>query len=327
MSGRVLLAPGLAAALAAFALSSAGSAATTGAASPAPATAPAAASASVSAPVAAPAAAKPVAQAVPAATGIPVPAPTPAVTSAPLAPVVLQPVSRGPFIGTDGAMHYPIDAPAEPALTCVPLFICDVTLEANEAILNIATGDSARWLIAAAQSGPGGNTPHVLIKPTTLDLRTNLIVTTNRHVYYLRLSSASTTAYSRLAYFYPDDDAAAAAAAAEADHIRELAREAELPLKPTGPVDVSYRLWGDSAFLPFRVYADAVHTFIEYAKLPTDLPVLFAVSTDGNDQIVNYRLKDNIFIIDGTPPAIDLVLNAGTGHGGRGERRVHIRHL
>jgi hypothetical protein len=38
-------------------------------------------------------------------------------------------------------------------------------------------------------------------------------------------------------------------------------------------------------------------------------------------------LKDNIFIVDGTPPQIDLVLNAGTGHRGNGERRVHIRHL
>jgi hypothetical protein len=109
--------------------------------------------------------------------------------------------------------------------------------------------------------------------------------------------------------------------------VRELAREADAPIKPNGPVDTSYRLWGDSTFLPFRVYADAVHTFIEYAKLPTDLPVLFAVSADGNDQIVNYRLKDTIFIIDGTPPNIDLVLNAGTGQHGRGERRVHIRHL
>jgi hypothetical protein len=86
-------------------------------------------------------------------------------------------------------------------------------------------------------------------------------------------------------------------------------------------------LWGDSSFLPFRVYADAQHTFIEYSKLPSDLPVLFAVSSDGNDQIVNYRLKDTIFIIDGTPPNIDLVLNAGTGRHGNGERRVHIRHL
>jgi type IV secretion system protein VirB9 len=209
----------------------------------------------------------------------------------------------------------------------VPLFICDVTLEANETVLNIATGDSARWLIAAASSGPGGDTPHVLIKPTELGLRTNLIVTTDRHTYYLRLNSASTTPYSRLAYFYPDDEAAAAAALAESARLAELAREADAPLKPNGPVDTSYRLWGDSTFLPFRVYADSVHTFIEYAKLPTDLPVLFAVSSDGNDQIVNYRLKDNIFIVDGTPPQIDLVLNAGTGRRGSGERRVHIRHL
>jgi type IV secretion system protein VirB9 len=242
-------------------------------------------------------------------------------------PAVLPPVTRGPYIGSDGALHYPIDAPAEPSLSCVPLFICDVTLEANETVLNIATGDSARWLIAAAASGPGGDTPHVLIKPTELGLRTNLIVTTDRHTYYLRLNSSSTTPYSRLAYFYPDDEAAAAAALAESARLAELARQADAPLKPNGPVDTSYRLWGDSAFLPFRVYSDSVHTFIEYAKLPNDLPVLFAVSNDGNDQIVNYRLKDNIFIVDGTPPQIDLVLNAGTGHRGNGERRVHIRHL
>ena len=118
----------------------------------------------------------------------------------------------------------------------------------------------------------------------------------------------------------------AAAAAVEAARLAELSRQAELPLQPNGPLDTSYRMWGDSAFLPFRVYADSQHTFIEYAKLPTDLPALFQVSSAGDDQIVNYRVKDNLFIVDGTPPAIDLVLNAGTGRGGRGERRVHIRH-
>ena len=228
--------------------------------------------------------------AIPASTLAPAAATT-APASAP-AYVLPQPV-RGPYVGADGALHYPVDGPAEPQLACVPLFICDVTLESNESILNIATGDSSRWLIAAAQSGPGGNTPHVLIKPTSLGLRTNLIITTTRRVYYLRLSSASTTPYSRL----------------------------------SGPLDTSYRMWGDSSFLPYRVYADPVHTFIEYAKLPTDLPVAFEVSSAGNDQIINYRVKDTVFIIDGTPPQIDLVLNAGTGHNGNGERRVHIRHL
>ncbi len=254
----------------------------------------------------------------PAATVVPIATAAPAI-------VLPQPV-RGPYVGADGALHYPVDGPAEPQLACVPLFICDVTLEPNESLLNIATGDSSRWLIAAAQSGPGGNTPHVLIKPTSLGLRTNLIITTTRRVYYLRLNSASTTPYSRLTYFYPDDEAAAAAAAVEAARLAELSRQAELPLQPNGPLDTSYRMWGDSAFLPFRVYADSQHTFIEYAKLPTDLPALFQVSSAGDDQIVNYRVKDNLFIVDGTPPAIDLVLNAGSGRGGRGERRGHIRH-
>jgi hypothetical protein len=41
---------------------------------------------------------------------------------------------------------------------------------------------------------------------------------------------------------------------------------------------------------------------------------------------VNFRLRESKFIIDGTPSGVDLVLNAGTGKHGHGERRVYIRH-
>ncbi len=242
-------------------------------------------------------------------------------------PVVVHHAERSPYLGKNGVMYYPFGGRLEPWLTCVPLFVCDIALEANESALNIATGDSSRWLIASAQSGPGGTTPHVLVKPTATSLHTNLVVTTTRRVYYVTLNSAPTTPYSRLAFFYPEDEALAAAAAAEADRARDAARQAELPLKETGPVDTAYRMWGDAALLPTKISSDAAHTFVEYSKLPQDLPILFAVTPDGNDQIVNYHVKDNVFVVDGTPPDIDLVLDAGTGRHGRGERRAHIRHL
>ena len=70
----------------------------------------------------------------------------------------------------DGSTRYVFGTNIEPLLTCRPLFVCDVTLQAGERILNIAIGDSVRWIVATAQSGPGGETPHIFLKPTERDL-------------------------------------------------------------------------------------------------------------------------------------------------------------
>ncbi len=102
----------------------------------------------------------------------------------------------GPIAGPDGVLRYPFGERTPPTLRCKPLFVCDLVLEPGETIVNVAVGDSVRWLIAPASSGGGdGATPHVLVKPTEAGLRTNLIVTTNRRTYYLTLVSS---------YNYPD---------------------------------------------------------------------------------------------------------------------------
>jgi type IV secretion system protein VirB9 len=229
--------------------------------------------------------------------------------------------SIGPIVADDGSLRYPYGR-VQPTLTCRPLYICDVALQAGETVLDLAIGDSVRWIIASAQSGPNGNTPHVFVKPTQLNLDTNLVVTTTRRVYYLRLLSSSYTDNPRIGYYYPEDEAAAATAEAQRRHQSNL----QLPLLPASQLDYDYKIQGDRLLLPQRVYNDGVHTFVEYSTLPMDLPVLFAVAPDGSNQMVNFRLRKNTFIVDGIPSGIDLVLNAGTGKRGRGERRVYIRH-
>jgi type IV secretion system protein TrbG len=232
-----------------------------------------------------------------------------------------KPFVGGPLIAPDGSLRYPYGR-MQPTLTCRPLYICDIGLQAGETLLDLAIGDSVRWIIASAQSGPNGNTPHVFVKPTQLDLDTNLVITTTRRVYYFRLLSSSYTANPRIGFYYPDDEAANALIDAQRRHQNNI----HLPLLPASQLDYNYKIQGDKFLLPQRVYNDGVHTFIEFSSLPMDLPVLFAVAPDGSNQMVNFRLRKNTFIVDGIPSGIDLVLNAGTGKKGRGERHVFIRH-
>ena len=99
--------------------------------------------------------------------------------------------AAGPVTAPDGVLRYPLGERTPPTLRCKPLFVCDLVLEPGESIVNVAVGDSVRWLIAPASSGATDSaTPHVLVKPTEAGLHTNLIVTTSRRTYYLALVSS-----------------------------------------------------------------------------------------------------------------------------------------
>lgn len=217
-----------------------------------------------------------------------------------------------------------------PTLACAPLEVCTVMLQNGESILNVATGDSVRWIVAEAASGPGGSTPLVLVKPKEFHLHTNLVVTTTKHVYYVALVSSDAWHNGRIGFFYPAEEAEALAAATranlDAERLRLDEAKSALPNAPPERLDRAYRITGKTRFTPQSVYSDGVHTYVEFAPLPTDLPILIAVAPDGSDQILNYRLLGNTYVVDGVPAGIDLILNAGTGRRGRGESRVIIRH-
>ena len=249
----------------------------------------------------------------------------PAVAQSTPAPAGDTAVAAPRYVGTDGVLRYPFPG-REPTLTCRPLFVCDIALQPGESLLNIGTGDTVRWVIAAAQSGPSGNTPHVFVKPTETNLQTNLIVTTTKHVYYVRLLSAGVALNPRIGFYYPDEEAQAAAEREREAQRIQAARSADLPAVPPDKLDTAYQTSGERSLYPDRVYNDGLHTYLEYRTLPSDLPIVVGVALDGTNQLVNYRLKNTTFIVDGTPSGVDLVLNAGTGRHGRGERRCYVRH-
>jgi type IV secretion system protein VirB9 len=237
-----------------------------------------------------------------------------------------DPTPTSPVLAQDGSLRFVYGGPTEASLTCRPLFVCDVVLQSGETVLNLGVGDSARWVIASAQAGPGGAQPHVFVKPTEAGLDTNLVITTTKRTYYVRIVSAPQSRYTRISFSYPEDEANAAAAALADQRQRDEEKAANLPLLPPDQLDRKYKIVGEKTLAPQRVYNDGVHSFIEYDTLPTEIPVVYGVAVDGSEQIVNYRLHDKTYIVDSLLPGFDLILNAGGGKHGKAERRVYIRH-
>src|SRR5579863_10293673 len=144
-----------------------------------------------------------------------------------------------PIAGADGVLRYPFGERTPPTLRCKPLFVCDLVLEPGETIVNVAVGDSVRWLIAPASSGGADSaTPHVLVKPTEAGLRTNLIVTTNRRTYYLTLVSSYNNPMLRIGFLYPQDPQQAYATTAVSRGMRANAPLAETAIDK---LDFNYR--------------------------------------------------------------------------------------
>ena len=211
----------------------------------------------------------------------------------------------GAVTAPDGVLRYPLGERTPPTLRCKPLFVCDLVLEPGESIVNVAVGDSVRWLIAPASSGATESaTPHVLVKPTEAGLHTNLIVTTSRRTYYLALVSSYTNPMPRIGFLYPQDPQAAFAAPIGGHAVHP---DMSLPAAAIDKLDFNYRMSGDRSLQPVRAFNDGTHTYLQMPPGMSDVPVLFAIGSDGRDTLVNYRFTGQYYVVDGVPDGIALV--------------------
>ena len=151
------------------------------------------------------------------------PARSPEVRPAPQSDVPLSPGAKAavrvgekwltdvsaPTPGPDGRVLYSFGT-GLPILVCAPLRVCIVELQPGERLVGEAhIGDAVRWNIAPALYGTGETaTSVVIIKPQEAGLDTNLLLTTDRRAYYLRLISKPEEYIARVGFAYPADELA-----------------------------------------------------------------------------------------------------------------------
>ena len=120
--------------------------------------------------------------------------------------------SEMPARGDDGSVVFMFGGTL-PSVVCAPLYVCDVALQAGETVNDIDIGDAVRWKVTPASSGSGPDTiTHVIVKPTDTGLVTNMLITTNRRIYSIKLVSREHDWMPSVSFAYPEDTRAKLAA-------------------------------------------------------------------------------------------------------------------
>lgn len=199
-------------------------------------------------------------------------------------------------------------------LYTAPERVSEIALQPGEALVAVAAGDTMRWVIGDTTSGSGaGRRTHILVKPSAMGLRTNLVVTTDRRVYHVQVESTARTAMASISWTYPQDELLAVrrgGAAGETESVASgLAIEA---------LNFGYSIKGDDPpWRPIRAFDDGNQVFIEFpATLAQgEAPPLFVRGEGGRAELVNYRLRGRYYVVNRLFAAAELRL---------GERRQQV---
>jgi type IV secretion system protein VirB9 len=190
---------------------------------------------------------------------------------------------------SDGAVFHVFTAPGE---------VTDIALQPGETLGAVAAGDTVRWVIGDTTSGSGDDKrSHVLVKPYAAGQSTNVIITTDRRVYHLSLTSGERTAMVALSWTYPQDQLIALKAASD----RARAAQPVASGLQIEQLHFGYAITGDQpAWRPLRAFDDGRQTFIEFpASLGVgEAPPLFLVDAKGTASLVNYRLQGRYYVVD-----------------------------
>jgi type IV secretion system protein VirB9 len=199
---------------------------------------------------------------------------------------------------SEGALYQVYAAPGQ---------ITNIALEPGESLTGsgpIAAGDTARWIIGDTESGSGlSRRVHILVKPTRTDITTNLVITTDRRIYMLELRAGQSPYMPAVAWAYPAPPAS---------------QRASVPATPIIPSAASrhyrYGITGDTpAWRPVSIYDDGRRVYVEFPRgiAQGEMPPIFVLGSDGEPQIVNSRIYQNILIVDRIFGAAELRLGGG----------------
>ncbi len=179
-----------------------------------------------------------------------------------------------------------------------PGAVTDIALQPGEALVAVASGDTARWVIGDTTSGSADTRrTHILVKPFNAGLITNLVITTDRRTYHLRLASTARTPMAAISWTYPQDE------------MLSLKRQAEVARSAApiaagldvGQLRFDYDLSGDRpAWRPLRAFDDGQKTYIEFPSglSQGEAPPLFVLGADGTAELANYRVRERYYIVD-----------------------------
>jgi type IV secretion system protein VirB9 len=226
--------------------------------------------------------------------------------------------AAAPIATTDGRALY-IYGSGLPTVVCAPLRLSVIELQPGEKLSGKPQiGDSTRWSVSPGEYGTGAEAVTVLIvKALALNLDTILAIATDRRMYYVRLVSKEDGYLSRIGFQYSDEDNQKWALFAADQKRQAETREVQAKVLPAmitaEQLNFGYSISGLAPFAPTRVYDDGTKTFLQ---MPPGMqhrtaPALEVLGGDGKSEMTNYRVQNNVYIVDRLFENARLVMGAG----------------
>lgn len=205
-----------------------------------------------------------------------------------------------PIMSSDGKIVFAYGQ-SMPKLTCSPTRACDIEMQPNEKVRKVILGDGVNWKWEAADSVENGKpVQHVVFQPNDKNLESNVIITTDKRTYHIKLFSPQEEGIylNRVGFYYPQElvqsweDKAGVTATVEA-------KERSLSVMPAAvspqKIAFDYRIDGKADFKPVRVFNDGERVFIE---MPDSLrngtnPILMLLDAKGNGMVASYRREED----------------------------------
>ncbi len=203
---------------------------------------------------------------------------------------------------------YPFTEGALYRLYAAPEQVTDIALQPGETLVSVSAGDTVRWVVGNTISGTGsGKQVHILVKPFASGLTTNLLIMTDRRSYHLELQSTDRTSMAAISWTYPEDQLIA---------LRQQNQQANAAAPVASGIALAdlhfrYAISGDNPpWRPVRAFDDGSKVYIAFPSRidQGEAPPLFVVGPQGDDQLVNYRVSGNYYIVDRLFAAAELRL-------------------
>jgi len=211
----------------------------------------------------------------------------------------------------------------------MPLRVTDVYLQPGEKVIEQPfCGDTTRWNIGGGVSKTEGvDTQHLYLKPSEEGLETTLIINTDRRIYHLIIRSFKDTFMLAVMWRYPgcpdsypdagmpndflggnEKKNGSDARGKQGVNVAEGSQAAFAvdPALISSDYTVSYPKRSPPEWLPTLVLDDGKKTYIVLPDTVVyhELPAVFGE----NGEIVNFRVKDNLVVIDRLMRKIQLKL-------------------
>ena len=253
-------------------------------------------------------------------------------------------VSR-PIVERPGEVRFVYGA-GRPTVVCSLLHVCDISLEPGESVVDVQTGDSARWVVGRSAHGSAqGMVEHVTIKPTDIGLESNLTIYTDKRSYSIDIKSSAKDFMPNVSFIYTEQSmqryqniknellarkrnnelnlSASGDELALADEDEYVSEAAAIPGRKRAKssvallsgLDFNYQVSGDKEVIPLRVFNDGKHTYVQMPQKLSEgmLPAIVEVTqthvfSEDATAVTNYRLQGNNFVVDGIPRHLRLFI-------------------